>query len=235
MPSSSDEAQRTCRTTSHRTGPKLLDRVRDAIRTRHYSRRTEEAYVHWIRRYIVFHGKKHPAEMGAGEISRFLTSLAVVRRVSASTQNQALSALLFLYELGMSGASRLVVVAYAERPPRTRIISTRLATGHERRKYENDQGKKKRPPMPTRCAQSTTSPTPCGASRPRDMRRVRMWWFSSRTLRSCFQTAGQSTRHYGRWPGWLASHGARRLATKGRHNIALHPTAAMSGALSRRG
>ena len=77
--------------------PKLLDRVRDAIRTRHYSRRTEEAYVYWIRRYIVFHGKKHPSTMGAGEIAAYLTWLAVKRNVSASTQNQALCALLFLY------------------------------------------------------------------------------------------------------------------------------------------
>ena len=78
--------------------PKLLDRVRQTIRTRHYSPRTEEAYVHWIRRYIVFHGKKHPSTMGAPDISTFLTWLAVERRVSASTQNQALSAVLFLYK-----------------------------------------------------------------------------------------------------------------------------------------
>jgi Phage integrase, N-terminal SAM-like domain len=77
--------------------PRLLDRVREAIRTRHYSRRTEKAYVAWIRRYIFFHGKRHPADMGAAEITRFLTSLAVEGRVAASTQNQALSALLFLY------------------------------------------------------------------------------------------------------------------------------------------
>ena len=77
--------------------PRLLDRVRAALRTRHYSRRTEDAYVAWIRRYIVFHGKRHPAEMGAPEVTRFLTSLAVDGHVAASTQNQALSALLFLY------------------------------------------------------------------------------------------------------------------------------------------
>jgi len=77
---------------------KLLDRVRHVIRARHYSRRTEEAYVHWIRRYIVFHRKTHPSEMGAPEMSRFLTWLAVERHMSASTQNQALSALLFLYK-----------------------------------------------------------------------------------------------------------------------------------------
>jgi integrase-like protein len=77
--------------------PRLFDRVRAALRTRHYSRRTEDAYVAWIKRYIVFHGKHHPAEMGAPEVGRFLTSLAVDSHVAASTQNQALSALLFLY------------------------------------------------------------------------------------------------------------------------------------------
>ena len=69
--------------------PKLLDRVRQTIRTRQYSRRTEEAYVHWILRYIVFHGKKHPATLGAPDISRSLPWLAVERQVSASTQNVA--------------------------------------------------------------------------------------------------------------------------------------------------
>ena len=77
--------------------PRLLDRVREAIRTRHYSRRTEKAYVHWIRRFIFFHDKRHPADMGAAEVTAFLTSLAVRDKVAASTQNQALSALLFLY------------------------------------------------------------------------------------------------------------------------------------------
>jgi len=77
--------------------PKLLDQVRDAIRARHMSPRTEEAYVHWIKRYVLYHHKRHPAEMGPAEITRFLTALAVERRVSASTQNQALAALLFLY------------------------------------------------------------------------------------------------------------------------------------------
>ena len=77
--------------------PKLLDRVREANRLRHGSRSTEKAYVGWIRRYILFHGKRHPAEMGAPEVTRFLSSLAVQGRVAASTQNQALSALLFLY------------------------------------------------------------------------------------------------------------------------------------------
>ena len=72
--------------------PRLLDRVRDAVRTRHYSRRTEKAYVHWIKRYIIFHDKRHPADMGAAEVGAFLTALAVRNKVAASTQNQALSA-----------------------------------------------------------------------------------------------------------------------------------------------
>jgi site-specific recombinase XerD len=77
--------------------PKLLDRVREAIRLRHGTRSTEKSYVGWVRRYILFHGKRHPAEMGAPEVTRFLSSLAVQGKVAASTQNQALSALLFLY------------------------------------------------------------------------------------------------------------------------------------------
>jgi len=77
--------------------PKLLDCVRLAIRAHHYSGRSKEAYVAWIKRYIFFHGKRHPSEMGAEEITRFLSSLALEGRVSASTQDQALSALLCLY------------------------------------------------------------------------------------------------------------------------------------------
>lgn len=77
--------------------PKLLDQLREAIRVRHYSIRTEEAYVDWVRRYIFFHNKRHPKEMGANEIAAFLSHLAIERGVSASTQNQARSALLFLY------------------------------------------------------------------------------------------------------------------------------------------
>lgn len=63
--------------------PKLLDQVRNAIRARHYSRRTEEAYVHWIRKYILFHGKRHPRELGAAHVTAFLTALAIRDRVSA--------------------------------------------------------------------------------------------------------------------------------------------------------
>lgn len=106
---------------------KLLDRVRDAIRTRHYSRRTEEAYVYWIRRYIVFHEKKHPSTMGAGEIGAFLTWLAVRQLVSASTQNQALSALLFLYRevLGME-VGALEQVPRARVPARVPVVLSRV-------------------------------------------------------------------------------------------------------------
>ena len=78
--------------------PKFLDLLRRELRGRHYSYRTEQTYVHWARRYIIFHNKKHPKEMGANEIRDFLTHLSVEKRVSASTQNQAFSALLFLYQ-----------------------------------------------------------------------------------------------------------------------------------------
>ena len=77
--------------------PKLLDRLREALRSRHYSRRTEQCYCHWVKRFIFYHHVRHPADMGEPEINAFLTHLAVKEKVSASTQNQALSALLFLY------------------------------------------------------------------------------------------------------------------------------------------
>jgi len=78
--------------------PRLLDQVRGHLRTLHYSYRTEQQYLFWIRRFILFHGKRHPLEMAAPEVEAFLTHLAVDRQVSASTQNQALAALLFLYQ-----------------------------------------------------------------------------------------------------------------------------------------
>jgi len=77
---------------------RLLDRVREAIRRLHYSRRTEETYIHWIKRFIYFSGRRHPAEMGEAEVTAFLNHLANDRHVAAATQNQALSALLFLYK-----------------------------------------------------------------------------------------------------------------------------------------
>ena len=97
--------------------PKLLDRVRHLIRARHYSRRTEEAYVHWVRRYIVFHKKTHPSAMGAADISTFLSWLAVERHVSASTQTQAVASLLFLYKDVLNVEIGSVPPVVRARPP----------------------------------------------------------------------------------------------------------------------
>jgi site-specific recombinase XerD len=80
------------------TQPRLLDRVRDRLRYKHYSLRTEQAYIHWIKRFIYFHGKRHPEQMNGPEVEAFLTHLATKEKVAAATQNQALSALLFLYK-----------------------------------------------------------------------------------------------------------------------------------------
>lgn len=84
--------------------PKLLDQARYIIRRKHYSLRTEETYINWMKRYIFFHDKKHPKDMGVAEIEKFLTHLAVREKVSAATQNQAFNAILFLYRevLGIS-------------------------------------------------------------------------------------------------------------------------------------
>jgi len=79
------------------SAPKLLDQVRERLRVKHYCLRTEDAYLGWIKRYILFHGKRHPSGMGKEEVEAFLTHLAVERNVAAATQGQALSALLFLY------------------------------------------------------------------------------------------------------------------------------------------
>ena len=106
--------------------PKLLDQVRQAIRTRHYSPRTEESYVHWIKRYIFFHNKRHPAEMGEKEIAQFLSSLASEQHVSASTQNQALNAILFLYrEVLRKEIGYVDGVVRAKRPHRLPVVLTR--------------------------------------------------------------------------------------------------------------
>jgi len=84
--------------------PKLLDRIRQRARLRHMSPRTEEAYVHWTRRFILFHGKRHPDDMGAPEVVAFLSSLAVDGAVGPSTQRQALAALVFLYRAHLGAA-----------------------------------------------------------------------------------------------------------------------------------
>jgi site-specific recombinase XerD len=106
--------------------PRLLQRVHEAIRVRHYSRRTEEAYVHWIKRLIYFHGKRHPETMGEAEVTAFLNHIAVERHVAAATQNQALSAILFLYRevLGRE-LPWLDGVQRPSRPPRVPVVLTR--------------------------------------------------------------------------------------------------------------
>jgi integron integrase len=106
--------------------PKLLDRVRQAMRTRHYSDKTEKAYVHWIKRYIFFHNKRHPAEMSEKEIAQFLSTLASEWHVSASTQNQALNAILFLYrDVLWKEVGYIEGVIRARRPHRLPVVLTR--------------------------------------------------------------------------------------------------------------
>jgi len=106
--------------------PKLLDRLREALCSRHYSRKTEQTYCHWVKRYIYFHNLRHPAQMAEPEINAYLAHLAVKENVSASTQTQALSALLFLYryvldrEIGDLGE-----VIRARKPPPIPVVMTR--------------------------------------------------------------------------------------------------------------
>jgi len=103
-----------------------LEQVRVAIRTKHYSLRTEDTYVQWIRRFILFHDKRHPQEMGVEEISQFLSDLAVTHRVAASTQNQALSAVLFLYKVVLhQELGRIEDLVHAHKPKKLPVILTR--------------------------------------------------------------------------------------------------------------
>jgi integron integrase len=109
--------------------PKLLDQVRELIRIRHYSIRTEQAYIRWIREFIFFHDKHHPAEMGEKEVTDFLSYLAVSRKVAASTQTQALSALLFLYrDVLKQPLDWLDNIQRAKKPSRLPIVFTRTET-----------------------------------------------------------------------------------------------------------
>jgi len=102
---------------------KLLDQVRYVIRVKHFSIRTEEAYVNWIRKFILFHNKRHPIEMGEHDVSQFLTYLAVKKRVAASTQNQALAAILFLYrDVLKKDLGWLDDVERAKRPARLPVV-----------------------------------------------------------------------------------------------------------------
>jgi integron integrase len=112
-------------TSAPREEPKLLDQVRDLIRLKHYSIRTEQAYLGWIRRFILFHHKRHPKEMGKTEIEAFLTYLAVQENVAASTQNQAMNAILFLYRhLLKQDLGWLEDVTRAKRPARLPVVLT---------------------------------------------------------------------------------------------------------------
>jgi integron integrase len=104
--------------------PKLLDQLRDALRIKHYSYRTEETYHDWVRQYILFHHKRHPAEMGATEIRAFLAYLASERTVAASTQNQALSAILFLYREVLHKEIEPILLSSAKRPERLPTVLT---------------------------------------------------------------------------------------------------------------
>ncbi len=107
-------------------GPSLLARLRTELRSRHYSRRTEQAYVLWTRRFVRFHGLRHPAEMGEVDVNAFLTNLAVERKVAASTQNQALAALLFLcrHVVGRN-MGELGPLVRARKPERLPVVMTR--------------------------------------------------------------------------------------------------------------
>jgi integron integrase len=106
--------------------PKLLDRVREAIRVRHYSLRTETAYVGWVRRFVIFHGLKHPQEMGGTEVAAFLSHLAQDRKVAAATQNQALNALVFLYDKVLKQPiGEFEELVRAKRPARLPVVFTR--------------------------------------------------------------------------------------------------------------
>ncbi|MEM7130450.1 MAG: integron integrase [Chloroflexota bacterium] len=105
--------------------PKLLNQVRDALRRRNYSIRTEKAYIDWIKRFIFFYNKRHPKEMGLTEIETFLIHLAVERHVAASTQNQARSALLFLYTQVLKIPLGKLEVIVAKKPQRLPVVMTR--------------------------------------------------------------------------------------------------------------
>ena len=105
--------------------PRLFEQVREVMRFKHYSIRTEEAYLGWMRRFILFHGKRHPETLGTDEVRAFLTALAVKGRVAAPTQNQALSALLFLYQQVLKrDIGWLDNVERAQRPAKMPVICT---------------------------------------------------------------------------------------------------------------
>jgi site-specific recombinase XerD len=116
---------------SHSNPPRLLEQVREVIRLKHYSIRTEQAYLHWVKRYILFHGKRHPREMGAPELTAFLSHLAIKGNVAAATQNLALNAVLFLYrEVLKIELPWLTDVQRAKKPQRLPVVFTRDEVKH---------------------------------------------------------------------------------------------------------
>ena len=129
------ERQRLYQQSAVAKKPRLLEQLRQALRSRHYSRRTEQTYCQWVKRFVYFHKVRHPAEMGEPEINAFLTHLAVKERVSASTQNQALSAILFLYRHVLNRKiGDLGEVIRARKPRHLPVVMTReevkLVLGH---------------------------------------------------------------------------------------------------------
>lgn len=126
LPTALEGAAPSLRTREEPPAPKLLDRMRWHLRVKRYSIRTETAYLDWARRFILFHEKRHPGEMGAEEIAAFLSHLAVDRHVAASTQNQALSALLFLYQQVLDRKLQFITgVERVRRPPKLPVVFTR--------------------------------------------------------------------------------------------------------------
>ena len=118
--------------------PKLLDQLRESLRVRHYSLRTEDAYLDWVRRFILFHGKRHPRDLGAPEVQAFLSHLAVDRRVSPSTQNQAKAALLFLYRHVLDAdLPWLAEIVQAKRQARLPVV---LTPGEVRTLFDQMEG-----------------------------------------------------------------------------------------------
>ena len=111
-------------TTTFKAPPKLLDQLRTTIRTKHYSYKTEQAYVYWVRRFVLFHDKRHPKDMEEIEINQFLSYLAVKERVSASTQNQALCAIIFLYKNIIKKEIADLDITWAKKPKRLPVVFT---------------------------------------------------------------------------------------------------------------
>jgi integron integrase len=125
MPTTTQQRRSPLGLFSDKPAPRLYDRTVEVLRVRHYSRRTEEAYVHWMRRYIEFHQHRHPCQLAEGDVNRFLTHLAVKEHVAASTQNRALSAILFLYEHVLEQPlDRIEGVVRARRPKRLPVVLT---------------------------------------------------------------------------------------------------------------